>query len=59
MLWQIKNNYEVNAAGCSECYEFWRALEQENKIKDHDSFGWNFGLFHFIGYFCYDCYLFD
>jgi hypothetical protein len=31
MLWQIKNNYEVNAAGCSEFYEFWENIVKEGE----------------------------
>lgn len=26
MIWQIKNNYMVDAAGCDECHTLWESL---------------------------------
>ena len=31
MLWQIKNNYMVDAAGCSECHELWEGIVKESE----------------------------
>jgi hypothetical protein len=31
MLWQIKNIYKVDAAGCSECHEFWESIVKEGE----------------------------
>jgi len=31
IAWQIKNNYEVDAAGCSECHEFWESIVKEGE----------------------------
>jgi hypothetical protein len=31
MRWQIKNNYMVDAAGCSECHELWESIIKEGE----------------------------
>ena len=31
MLWQIKNNYMVDAAGCRECHELWEGIVKESE----------------------------
>jgi len=31
ILWQIKNNYRSDSAGCSECQQFWDKLEKEGE----------------------------
>jgi hypothetical protein len=31
MLWQIKNNYQTDAAGCSECHEFWESVIKQGE----------------------------
>jgi len=31
ILWQIKNNYKADAAGCTECNAFWERIEREGE----------------------------
>jgi hypothetical protein len=33
MLWQIKNNYQVDAAGCGECHEFWESVIKQGDAR--------------------------